>query len=59
MGMNQPPIANYKNHLFPPEIVARTVWLFRTDPSTPLKAHINLRFSSINNGQSRVKKWVN
>ena len=27
MGMRQP-IANYKNHRFPPEIIARAVWLY-------------------------------
>ena len=32
MGMNQPPIANYKNHRFPPEIIARAVWLYYRFP---------------------------
>jgi len=27
MGMSQP-IASYKNHRFPPEIIARAVWLY-------------------------------
>ena len=29
--MNQP-IANYKNHRFPPEIIARAVWLYYRFP---------------------------
>jgi putative transposase len=31
IGMNQP-IANYKNHRFPPEIIARAVWLYYRFP---------------------------
>ncbi|MBA8881463.1 hypothetical protein FHW16_005204 [Phyllobacterium myrsinacearum] len=27
MSISQPPVANYKNHRFPPEIIVRAVWL--------------------------------
>jgi putative transposase len=31
LGMRQP-IANYKNHGFPPEIIARVIWLYYRFP---------------------------
>ena len=56
-GMNQPPVANYKNHRFPPEIIARAVWLYYRFPLSLRHVEEMLLERGITVSYETIRRW--
>jgi putative transposase len=56
MGMNQPMI-NYKNHRFPPEIIARAVWLYYRFPLSLRHVEEMLLERGIAVSYETIRRW--
>lgn len=56
MGMRQP-IANYKNHRFPPEIIARAVWLYYRFPLSLRHVEEMLLERGIAVSYETIRRW--
>ena len=56
MGMRQP-IANYKNHRFPPEIIARAVWLYCRFPLSLRHVEEMLLERGIAVSYETIRRW--
>ena len=56
MGMSQP-IANYKNHRFPPEIIARAVWLYYRFPLSLRHVEEMLLERGIAVSYETIRRW--
>jgi putative transposase len=54
--MNQP-IANYKNHRFPPEIIARAVWLYYRFPLSLRHVEEMLFERGITVSYETIRRW--
>src|SRR4029453_10665036 len=54
--MNQP-IANYKNHRFPPEIIARAIWLYYRFPLSLRHVEEMLFERGITVSYETIRRW--